>query len=439
VIVVIAVAVGGVLVWRFRHGHSQSAEPPIGTPKNMLVSFPLQRQPMPGWRTTAADIGLPPGVHVGAMFASNGDQAFFEAPDCGGECRRPDIGFVYGLNMRTGGRLFAPVPMPGFSPAGECHGNGPSVAVCFSYDSSLRPRAWVVDLDRGAVTYAGLTDLPSAGVTDIGEYHGVTRLVDPVNRKGVYGVGSHAEHTWFVPGDGTLVPAGLAAVNEMPPMTLAAQGGGLGKPDRVFSVIDGHDLTPTAPEGDTLDHATVYNGGFAYQFTRGSEAGGVLMYDTSGRLVASKEPTRSYLMKNAAMPTIMDSGKWKVYTADGVLVLEIPATDLVANFKAIGTTLLVQKGSDLNNTEPNPWQQWDLLTGKPAGPSCKFDLDTGFLASDGHTIITQNEHSRVVAIDLATCRTVWELPDRAAIWQVGTGLLQADVSSDTVVSLRAAS
>jgi hypothetical protein len=445
VIVVVALAVGGVVVWRFRHGGAQSAQAVIGTPKNMLVSFSLQHQPVPGWRLTPADIGLPAGSSVGVLIFSNGENAYFLADDCNVvDCGHPITGFFYGINVRTGARLFAPVAMRGAVNASECRSNGPSTVVCVASDANHQSQAWVIDVDRGAVSFTGPTQLPTAGIDAVGELHGVTRILDNVESDvffrvgpdtGVHGVGAHAERTWFVPGTGVTGLEGYLKVNDLPSLTIATEGGGDGKPDRVFSVVDGKDLTPTPPAGASLDHATVYNGGFAYQFTQGANAG-VLMYDNAGRLLSVQQPERIHLMNNVAMPTLLRGNTWQVYTAAGDLVLEIPATDVVATFKTIGTTLLAQKGNDVHHLEGYPWQQWDLLTGKPAGPDCRLDLE-GYVGSDGHVVIIRNDAAQILAVDLTTCQTLWTLPKSSDVWKVGTGLIESDDYSRTLTSVHA--
>jgi len=442
VIVVVALAVGGVLAWRFKHGGAQRAEAVIGTPKNLLVSFSLQHQPVPGWRLTPADIGLPAGSSAGMLIFSRGENAYFLANDCAaGFCDHPYTGFIYGINIRTGARLFAPVPMPGVINASECRSNGPSTVVCVTSDVNDKSQAWVIDVDRGAVIYTGPTQLPTAGIHPVGELYGVTRIVDQAETydvgpgTGAYGVGAHAERTWYVPGDGSAHVPGYLKVNDLPSLTVATESSGDGKPDRVFSVVDGHDMTPTAPPGASLDHATVYNGGFAYQFTQGANAG-VLMYDNSGRLQSVQQPERIHLMDNVAMPTVLKGNSWQVYTAVGDLVLEIPATDVVATFKTIGTTLLVQKGNDSHHLEGYPWQQWDLLTGKPAGPDCTVDLGS-YVGSDGHVVIIRDDDDHTLAVDLMTCQTLWTWPKNINIWKAGTGLIESDFDARTVMSLHA--
>lgn len=440
VVVVVAVAVGGVLVWRFWRHSPLVAEPLIGTPKSMLVSFALDRQPVPGWRTTTADIGLPRGAGLTGLFASDGEKAYFQADDCGGDCGHPVTGYVFGLNVRTGAKLFPPVPLPGLTLSDQCHGNGPGLAVCLGLDDNGASHAWTVDLDRGARIYSGPTEVKFTDATEIGEKFGTVRLVNGVGGKGIYGIGAHGERTWFVPGHGTAVVAGQLQVNDMPSLSLAAQSEDEGKPDRVFSVIDGRDLTPTTDKGH-LDEARVFQDGFAYQYTSGA-GGGVLMYDGSGRLVSSDGADRYYLQDSAALPVLLDrkNMRFLVFSIQGSLLVNIPAPDSVANFKTIGTTLFVQKPADLRNIEEqNPWQQWDLLTGKSAGPACKIDFDgTSYVGSDGQVIITKGEHiHQTIAVDRSTCKTIWQFPDRTDVWKVGNSLLRSDFPYDAITSLHA--
>jgi hypothetical protein len=453
VVVVAALAVGGVLAWRFGRSSPKVADPLIGTPKNMLVSFALNREPVGGWRISVVDIGLPPKVGVGSVFSSDGDKVFFLTKDCGGDCGQaptghegPSTSFVYGLDLRTGARLYPPVRLPNFG-GSTCHGNGPSAAVCLGFDHDMKPTAYVVDLERGAVTYSGPNELKQP--QEVGEQYGVTRLVDQQGDgyqvgfgSGVYGIGSHAEHTWFVPGKGSVTVPGSAQVNDMASLSLAVQSDSDGKPDRVFSVIDGRDLTPTAPEGAKLDSARVFQGGFAYQFTKDTGEAGLLIYDASGRLLDTVRPERLYLQDSAALPIALNrkTNTWIVYSTDGVPLVDIPATDLVANFKTIASTLFVQKPVDLHNTdEENPWQQWDLLNGKSTGPECKLDFSAGsYVGSDDHVVITAGEHSgQTIAVDTATCKTIWQFPERTDVWKVGTGLLRSDFPYDAITSLRA--
>ncbi|GAB1813213.1 hypothetical protein MUNTM_22520 [Mycobacterium sp. MUNTM1] len=444
---VAALVVGGVMAWRFRHRdviQSAPAPPSIGAPKDMLIPFSLLRLPVAAWHVSATDVGLPPTASTGYAFASDGDKGYFAASDCGGGCHGPAhkqlgpaTGYVYGLDLRTGARLFGPITLPGFdTTGGDCYANGPSMAVCFGYDPTLKVLSWVVDLDRRAVIYSGPTDFDR---TQPGRL-GVSRLLHVVQGKGIYGTGPDAKHSWFVPGSG--IPTGVDALDAqalVPPMTIAAQLGDGGQQDRVFSVIDGRDLTPAPPPGVKLGRVVLYDGGFAYPWTEGPTTGGILFYDTSGKLVKKDTSRPVTLVDNAVMPTAFDSDnkQWEIYTAAGDLAIRFKATDSTGDFLTIGSTVLQRDGADFRNIgNRKPWQQWDLTTGKPAGPDCKFDKEY-FVGSDGRVILTDGgDDYHQVAIDLATCRTLWERPSGEAFVKIGRALLRYG-PGDTVSALRA--
>ncbi|WP_459968891.1 hypothetical protein [Mycobacterium sp. MUNTM1] len=448
-VVVAALVVGGVMAWRFRHRdviQSAPAPPSIGAPKDMLIPFSLLRLPVPAWRVSTADLGLPPTASIGVAFASNGDRAYFASSTCGGDCHGPvekqlgkSTGYMYGLDLRTGARLFGPITLPGFSTnGGDCHANGPSMAVCVALDNTLKLSSWVVDLSRGALIYSGPTDF---GSTAEPRYLGLSRLLHSVQGKGVYGIGSQANHTWFVPGSGILSGVDpMGAQNVLPPLTIAAQFDDGGQQDRVFSVIDGHDVTPPRPPGVKLGRVVLYDGGFAYPWTENFTHGGVLFYDTAGKLVKKDTSRPVTLVDNAVMPTAYDGDnkQWEIYTAAGDLAIRFKATDSTGDFLTIGSTVLQRDGADFRNIgNRKPWQQWDLSTGKPAGPDCKFDINR-YRGSDGRVIVTgEGYEDAQVAVDLATCQTVWRLPAADAFWRIGRSLLQYARGGDAVTVMRA--
>lgn len=460
-VVVLVAGLVVVMIWHPWSGagantpDAQTARPhewPVGTPKDLMVPFSLIRQPLPGWRVSAADIGLPPRVRVGDLFASSGAKAYFVATHCDDDpCSHP-MGWVYGLDTGSGRRLFPPVPMDGFyGGATDCYGNGPSVALCVTegYRQDRPQLVWVIDVERGAVTYTGPTELSAQGqfstgprLRAVGNDRGETRLVATVDNKGVYGVGPHAELTWFLPGSGDVPIPNYLADGDIPPMTLALQrrnrSDQTGPRDRVFSVADGKLLPPTAPGGTTLDLAAVYNGGFTYQYQQGT-SGGVLFFDSAGREVARQEIGFAQPMENAALPIFVinpqSKPEWLVYTGGGKLLARLPGDTIAAEFQTIGTKLYVKK-SPIGPDES--WQQWDLLTGNP-GPICTMHLGGAYIASDGNVIVSQDT-AKIVAIDPSTCQTLWETPsepdnDRVVMWRVSGGLLGRTRRSDSVTSL----
>ncbi|OBA78580.1 hypothetical protein A9W99_23175 [Mycobacterium sp. 1164966.3] len=426
---------------------------PTGTPKELLVPFPLSRRPVPGWHVNAREIGLPPRVATGSLFATSGEKAYFVTTHCDDDaCSRP-MGWVYGLDTRTGGRLFAPVAMTGFyGGQSDCYGNGPSVAVCVTggFYKDRPQLAWVIDLARGAVTFTGPTQLYPQGhaghepaIAEVGNHQGQTRVVAAIRDKGIYGVGSHAELTWFLPGAGLAVTPNHLQIDDIPPMTLALQSRGsdrTGPMYRVFSAVDGKDLTPNPPAGMTIDKAAVYNGGFAYNYQQGASQG-VVFYDTLGKEVARQEVGFASPMSNSALPIFVanptSNPAFLVFTAAGKLLARIPSQSMSSEFRTIGTKLYVKTG--LTGADES-WQQWDLLTGNP-GPNCKMQLGVSYVASDGNVIV-YHDLTRYVAIDSSTCQTLWEIPsereapDHMVIWKVGNGLLGGGTANGDIVSLR---
>jgi hypothetical protein len=437
---VVVVAVTAVLTVRWLRHDMHPAT--IGTPENLLLSFPLDHQPVAGWRVTAAAIGLRPGVGLGTVFATDGAKAYF-VTDCNPGCADDPTSWMYGLDTRTGARLFAPVAFKGIQvPNPACYANGPAVAVCVTTTDPVTGKhriASVFDLDRGAVISSAPTDLSmwygsAPSVSAIGNYRGQSRLVANEIDTGVYGIGPDSELTWFVPGDGQTVVPGADRVSVIAPLTIAVQGPTIADPKfRVFSAVDGNDLTPTAPQGLTLKRAIVYQGGFAYQFEDGTTSAGVLFYDITGRLVARHKADRyPILIDNAALPIVLDANVFRVYTAAGKLLASIPgdSADFQAPlFRVIGTKLYVFLGY----SRGEHWQRWDLVADRRE-TTCRFEL-FDYVASHAQVILAEDEYGNYVATDTTTCRTLWKTPTRdGVIEQVGTGLIRQ--TSNEIVSLQ---
>lgn len=454
----VLIALGVVLLRDDRHAAARGADapavpPPIGTPKDLLVSFPLNRQPVPGWQLGPTDIGLPAGVKVGNLFARNGTKAYFVTLEgCAASCQNP-TGWVYGLDTTNGARLFAPLALPGFfGTNSDCHSNGPSVAVCTSRTEGQEgklppPGAWVIDLEHGALTYHGPNTLNpkmtgGTRLQAVGYQYGPSYLVAANPGEGLHGVGAHAELTWSLPGDWEVFsPATYAP--DIPALTLAAQppkSTDDRRGYRVFSVVDGKDLTPTPPSGTRLEEVALYNGGFAFQFDAGKTTG-TLMYDSTGRQVGRQEgpseSARSYPRQNAAMLTLAVGGALQIYDAAGKLVANIPSGGSSNEFRTIGTKLFAKTPG--NYGVEADWLQWDLLTTQP-GPTCTMNLGPGYVGSDGAVLITTrrtDDGSEYVAIDTATCQTLWQIPGKTWIHKIGTGMIEIDLDHDKVMSLTA--
>lgn len=302
----------------------------------------------------------------------------------------------------------------------------------------------MIGLDHGALMYHGPNTLNpniiGGGIQleAVGYKYGPTYLVAARRGEGLHGVGAHAELTWFLPGSGEIQDPG-AWNPDIPPLTLAVQtvkSPSDSRGDRVFSVVDGKDLTPTPPPGTRLAEAVVYNGGFAYQVDGGA-ATGTRMYDTTGREVGRQEPERSYPRQNAAMLTLVVGGNFQIYDAAGKLVATIPSRGLAADFETIGAKVYIRAAGSGDGVE-STWQQWDLRTAAP-GATCTMALGPAYAASDG-TVVVTNSHtgdvSHYVAIDTTNCQALWEVPGKVWIHKVGTGLIEVDHDRDVVSSLR---
>jgi hypothetical protein len=457
-VVVIAVVAAGIVVWRSTREAGAHVDATIGTPHDLLVSFSLRQRPVPGWRLNAADIGLPPDVPVGTLFASTAGSAYFITTHRDEQGLSP-VGWLYGVETSTGKVLFPPIELAGFRgyPHGECYGNGPGVALCVTggdVDRGLPKLAWVVDLGSGQVTYTGQTDLNVQGdrgtarqsLMAVGSYRAETRLVVAREGVGVYGVGPHAEQTWFIPGGGNIFDPGYRQSSDIPATTIAMQNAARDAPPespyRMFSVIDGTDLTPTPPEGTRIRKSLVYNGGFAYSFQEPGKRDGLLFYNTAGEFVASYQDENHDLtpIENSVMPMALlraNPAQWLVLSAAGELVQSIPATAAGVYFRIIGTKFyLNQPGTD------DRWQQWDLNTGA-SGPVCQLGLSYDYVGSDGSIVVVDGglQSSTVRAVDPSTCATAWEITEQESgrqlqLQQVGTELIQS--TRDELTQLRPA-
>lgn len=424
VIAVVAVIVAAgitALVWRTRGADPTPVQAgSIGTPPELLVGFPLNRQPVPkGWTLSTAQIGLPPQASVGSLFARNGQIAYFVV-GCSREKCGQATSWVYGVDSVTGALALPPVTLAGYQLIGECYGNGPGVALCLGEGKqpSDPGTVWIIDLGHGKVAFTGPSNLRHAGtggggpeLRQLGAVKNESRLVAGVKGQGIYGIGAQGELTWHIPGSDVPASPEIASGEDIPASPVAVASSNTGSSYRVFSVADGRDLTPQPPPGTSFDKAVVYNGGFAYEFSTGGQKSGVQFYDTNGTQVGRADGTL-YLLKSAETPAAFDlkNRQWRFFSSTGQPVMTVPASSEVTKFRTIGTKLYIQtrgRGPD------ESWQQWDLRTGT-AGPTCKAHLEPlDYVASDGTTAIWLDPYQSPgikAAVDLNTCQTAWTTP-----------------------------
>jgi hypothetical protein len=106
-----------------------------------------------------------------------------------------------------------------------------------------------------------------------------------------------------------------------------------------------------------------------------------------------------------------------------------------------GQTYLVARvpGEGLHGVGSHAQRTW-FLPGSGQMLTCTVRLGSPHVGSDGTVIITKRESADgfyLVAIDTTTCQTLWELPTKVLLRQVGSGLIEIDRDSQTLMSLAA--
>jgi hypothetical protein len=443
--VVVAVAVA--VVWWVQDDGSAAARRAWQPPPSAQLSSPMRAQPVPGWRTNVTDLGLPSppqGAELSRIAASNDpfgprpfignldDHAYFLASS---PATPGPQWWVVGIDVRSGQRLFAPVQLGVTARPPQCFLNGPTNVLCLNDDSSNT--AYVVDVQSGALSYTGTTDLrlgsATLAVAQVGNI-----AVAKTDNQGIYGIGPHAETTWFVPGDG-LVQPGPTPRFEPVMQTLATQ---LSADPRayemtVFSLDDGKVVKPEMDDGAHLGKAEVYPGGFAAQVEINRKPVGIQFFDDTGKRLSERSVEGS-LTASVGLPIVTSSGQSAIYTPDGRKLLDIPEGAI----RLVGTTLFHNE----NKSQTFPmWRQYDLKTGAK-GPACDFDM-SNFLGTNGSVIVfdVTNPEAGLAAKgrDLATCDTLWTLPSKVnsfgRVWRINTSLVQLSDDGTELSSLVASS
>lgn len=391
-------------------------------PKQTLLTSSMRKQPVPGWTTTVKELGLPAGTVVRPV-GNIGDRGIFLGITGEGW-------WLLGLDVTSGQRSFGPVRL---GPAGDatdfnCFVNGPPMVLCVRHGADLKvpSTAWVVDTSTGELTFDGPSDVrvfrspDHPSLEQIGDY-----AVATVTNKGVYGVGSHAELTWFVPGDGDLPTQFTTPNRDTPESTFAAQGSD-GMASVVFSVVDGRIVKPAMPQDVQLGRAIVYPGGFGYEYSPAGEYFGerVAFFDETGQKLS--DPALEGKLENGSLDLPMISAKSSrtVFSLDGRKLLELRPSMPAADARLIGSRFYIAADAD-----HRVWQQFDLRTGE-AGKTCEGEsLGVYYIASDGEVAVALGDNGLARGVDLATCETLWSIPGSARdeakeVWKVNTTLVQ---------------
>lgn len=408
-------------------GEQEPADAAPALPEQTLLTGPLREQPVPDWTTTAADLGLPPGTAIKPIGASDHRGVFLGIT--------ANEWWLVGLDVTNGEPTFDPVRLGTSANAAafNCYLNGPPNVLCVRQerDPATPGTAWVVDTDAGSISYEGPTEVKVAYAQ--GEPHLEPigdRVVATVEGRGVHGVGSRAEPTWFVPGDGIL-PAQFASWDhDTTRAPLAVQGAGAGA-DVVFSLSDGAVVEPALPAEARLRRAVVYPGGFGYGYTDGA-GDHVALFDTAGTPRGEPIPAEGLETRSLDLPVVRTATDHRVLDADGRQILELPRTDSSPHVRLIGSRLYVAQ--DPVNRD---WQQFDLRTGD-AGSTCTDGrLGFDYVGSDGDVAVVRADGILARGVDLTTCEELWTLPASAdlvtELWRVHTVLVQR--TGDTLSGL----
>ncbi|WP_163888247.1 hypothetical protein [Mycolicibacterium hippocampi] len=383
-------------------------------PPDALLSSSMRERPVPGWRTNPASLGLPladdsriavsddpfgPRPFVGSI----GTRAYFLAHS---ESRNALQWWVVGLDVSNGRALFDAVPFSADGRPPQCFLNGPADILCL--DRSSTPSAWVIDGRSGAVRYSGPTDLRALdggqSVQQVGIY-----AVAVNSDEGVFGIGSHAERTWFVPGNGRLniepqtrpgaSSQTLTAQLEASPRTYAST---------VFSVVDGRVIEPEIDSDVALKDTSFYTGGFAAQVAEpDGTVSGIVFFDESGRRLGEHNGVHVvYADQPVDLPVVSaeSDDQRVVYSAQGKKLIEVSD----GTIHLVETTLMVNLADSAAFPE---WQQYNMRDGSP-GPVCEFPMGH-YLGHDGSALIFEFNHDNgdVLASgrDLNTCERLWSI------------------------------
>lgn len=427
------VAVTAVLVVGQRkiEGRPQAPASISGLPQQTLLSSSMRQQPVPGWTHTVSDLGLPPGTVVRPV-GNIGDRGVFLGITGEGW-------WLLGIDVTTGRRLYGPLRL---GPAGDatdfnCYVNVPPSVICVRQGPDLKvpSTAWVVDTSLGKLTYDGPTDLrifeaqtSQPQLEQVGD-----TVIASVRGKGMYGVGSRAELTWFVPGDGMLTAQFTRMARDTPASTLAVQGSG-SVTNVVFSVVDGTVVKPPVPQDVQLGRAVVYPGGFGYEYTkRNDPTERVAFFDDTGKKLAEPEPGGRLMTRSLDLPIIRSPANDRLFTVDGRNLLTLPQSVLAPDARLINSVFYIS-----TDEEHKAWQQFDLVTGK-AGKTCNGDSLGGYyIASDGEVAVALGDEGLAQGVDLATCDKLWSIPspkphEAKEVWKVNTTMVQR--TDDRIFSL----
>ncbi|GAB3217109.1 hypothetical protein GCM10027535_05760 [Mycolicibacterium hippocampi] len=442
--VVVAVTATLALTWWLPAYRLSSARAAWQPPPDAVISSPMREPPVPGWRISVADLGLPrttdSRIAVGnrpvdprPFIGSIEERAYFLADSGVGDERH---WWLTGVDVHSGQPLFAAVSLGAGRQVPECFLNGPTHILCL--DGGIADSAWVIDGRSGSVDYSGPTDLQSNfGVLSVHQVgiHAVATQQD----EGVYGIGPQAETTWFVPGNGLLKTVDRARPGASS-QTLTAQLEANPRTyiSTVFSVVDGKVIEPEIDEASHLGETSFYTGGFAAEVVEPNGLSSeIAFFDETGKRLGEYEGPGNPGNSPADLPVIgpNSDGRNTVFTIHGQPLIEVPGGTL----HLVGTTLMVDGGNSLAFPE---LQLYNMRDGTAAGPVCDYPMHH-YLGTDGSTLVfevtNRNAELLAKAHDLHSCERLWTLPKKPdsldRIWNIDGTLVQLADEGTELTSL----
>ncbi|QZH60444.1 hypothetical protein K1X22_01000 [Mycolicibacterium farcinogenes] len=428
-VVAICLVVGGIVIFVVEQPTNDSVpsfargnwQPP---PQTVLKS-PMRIPPVPGWRVQAASLGLPESSIIGTTedaawstplvgFVKN--NVYFLASNPHLQERQH---WLIGLDAKTGNPLFAPVQLDLASRSPKCFLNGPESLLCLADDvreGKVESVARVIDAHTGVVSFTGPTDLhttPGSGVRI--DQVGIFAIAELAGR-GIYGIGSHAETTWSLPGATKVSPTEWAS--DAAPPTLATAMDPASGLDRmvVFSLTDGKVITANLDEGQIPQTAVAYPGGFAVEATttaNKSTPDVVVFFDVAGNRLGETKVSGFLDTLSMTLPIVEDTPMSTVFGANGAGLIQVSERELKQNAVLIGHRLFTPESNWEGPVKVRKWKQFDLTTGEEA-TTCRPNI-SHYIANDGSVGIFATDRSEVTgattfAMDLATCEKLWSVP-----------------------------
>jgi len=409
----------------------------------------LSVAPVPGWRTKLTDmvsatsplrphtLSIPSPLEAVPYLGNLGATGFFIAEE---PRLRDKQWWLIAVNVDDGRPAFPPVLLSTTSEPPRCFLNVDSV-LCLD-DKGSPATAKVVDVRSGRTSFEGPTDLRADGA-DLSVRQIGTFSVATTQGRGVFGIGALASTTWFVPGEGDVPLAAPSDQSDTPSkLTTQSASDPRNSVKTVFSVQDGHVVSPQIEAGSRIERAVTYPGGFAAEVATADGPTQVRLFDEAGRRLSDHGQPGRLSTASLDYPIVeVDDGKWLVFAPDGIRIFEGDGKT-PDGVRVVGDWLFANLTTNSGFPE---WQQYSWRTGAK-GKVCEFDMMRRYRGSDGEVGVfaVENPQAGVSAKGrrLSTCDELWSLPARPGsltqVWRIGTVLVQLSDDGTELDSLVAA-